>query len=69
MSALTEQLLKPLVHAIRHQELGIFRPAVISLRQPDLFLAQRLAVRRAGVLLVRGAVGDVAIDDDERGPV
>src|ERR1700730_15082699 len=69
VTTLTDQLLKPLVHAIRHQKLGIFGPTVISLGQLYFFFAQRLAVRRTGILLVRSAVGNVAVDDDERGPV
>ena len=52
-------------YLIRDQELRIWRPAVVTLRQPDLLLAQRLAVRRARVLLVRCAIGDVAVHDDQ----
>ena len=61
--------LEMLAHAVRHEELRVFRPAVAALRQTDFFLAERLAVRRAGVLLVRRAVADVAVDDDQRRPV
>ena len=35
----------------------------------DFFFAQRFAVGGAGVLLVRRAVADVAVDDDQRRPV
>ena len=35
--------------------------------EADLFVAERLAVGRGSVLLVRGAVADVAVQDDERG--
>jgi hypothetical protein len=54
------------VHAIRHEELRIFRPAIEPLCQPDFLLAEGIAVRCRGVLLVRGAVADDAVDDDER---
>ena len=68
-SALAQLLLEVLVHAVRHQEFRVLRPAVVALGQPDLFFAQRLAVRRAGVLLVRRAIRDVAVHDDQRRPV
>ena len=68
-AALADARLEVLAHAVGHEELGVLGPAVVALGQPDLFLAQRLAVRRAGVLLVRRAVGDVAVDDDQRGAI
>src|SRR3979411_2383893 len=39
--------------AIRHQKLCIFRPAVEALGQANLLHAERLAMRGAGVMLVR----------------
>ena len=51
--------------SVGHQELGVLRPAVEPLGEPDLLLAQRLTVGGAGVLLGRRAEGDVAVDDDE----
>ena len=60
-----DALLEMLAHAVRHEELGILRPAVAALGQADLLLAERLAVSRAGVLLVRRAVADMAVDDDQ----
>jgi hypothetical protein len=38
----------------------------VTLGQPDLVLAERFTVRRARVLLVRRAVRDVTVDDDQR---
>ena len=58
-----------LVHAVGDEELGVRRPAVALLGQADLVFAQRLAVRGAGVLLVRRAPADVAVDDDQRRPI
>ena len=58
-----------LADAVGHEELGVLRPAVVPLGEPDLLLAERLAVGGAGVLLVRRAPGDVAVDDDQRRPV
>src|SRR5262249_53954108 len=55
--------------AVRNQELRILRPAVRSLGETDLLRPQGLTVRRAGVLLVRRAVADVAVHDDERRPI
>src|SRR5262249_18963788 len=57
---------KVLVDAIRNVELRVFRPAIIPLGQSDFFLAQRLAVSSARVLLVRRAVGNMAVHDDQR---
>src|SRR5262249_51418198 len=51
------------------EELRVFRPAVEAFAQLDLVVAEGLAVRRRGVLLVRGAVADVAVEDDEGGAV
>ena len=57
-----------LAHAVGHEELRVLRPAVEALRRADLLFAQRLAVRGVRVLLVRRAVADVAVDDDQRRP-
>ena len=54
-----------LAHAVRHQKLGVLGPAVAALGETDLLLAERLAVGRAGVVLVRGAVADMTVDDDQ----
>ena len=40
-----------------------------ALREPHLFVAERLAVRGARVLLVGRPVCDVTVDNDERGTV
>src|SRR6516162_7555459 len=48
-----DALLEMLTHFIRNEELRVWRPAVMTLRQPDLFLAQRFAMRRARILLIR----------------
>ena len=53
--------------AFRHEELGIFRPAVRALGQANFFDAERLAVCRRRVLAVGRAVTDVAVHDDEAG--
>jgi len=57
--------LEMLAHAVGHQELGVFWPAVMTLGQFDLLFAQRLTVRGAGILFVRRAVSDVAIHNDQ----
>jgi len=61
--------LEMLAHAVGYTERGVFRPAVSALGQADFFLAQRFAVRRAGVLFVRCPIGDVGIDNDQRRPI
>ena len=56
-----------LVNAIRHQELRVFRPSVGALGEPDLFVAERLAMSFRSVLFVGRAVPDVAIENDQGG--
>ena len=55
-----------LADALGHEERRVLRPAVSALGQADFLGAERFTVGGAGVLLVRRAVGDVAVDDDER---
>ena len=56
------------MHAVGHEELGVLRPAIGALGQPDLVLAQGLAMGRGGVDLVRRAIADVAVQNDQRRP-
>src|SRR5262245_14679356 len=60
--------IEPLTHAVGHKELGILGPAVGALDQSYLILAQRLAVGGGSVDLMRRAVADVAIQNDQRWP-
>lgn len=60
--------LKMFAHSVGDQELGLLRPAVGSLGQPNFLLTQRLAVGGAGTLFGRRAVGNMAIDDNQGGP-
>ena len=55
-----------LAHAVRHEKFGILGPAVAALGETDFLLAERLAVGGAGVVLVRCAVADMTVDDDQR---
>ena len=55
-----------LAHTVRDEKLGILGPAVAPLGETYLLFAERLAVGRAGVVLVRRAVANVALDDDQR---
>ena len=55
-----------LAHAVRHQELRVLGPAVGALDEADLVVTQRLAMRRGGILPVRRAIADVAVEDDQR---
>ena len=58
---------KVLADAVGNQELRVLGPAVVALGKPNLFFAERLAVGLGGVLLVRGTVADVAVEDEEGG--
>ena len=68
VAAGADALGEALLDAVGDQELGVLGPAVGGLRLAHLVLAERLAVRRGGVLLVRRAPADVAVDDDQRRP-
>jgi hypothetical protein len=50
------------------QEALPFRPTVAVLGKPDLLLAEWLAMGGGRVLPVGGAVPDMAVQDDQRGP-
>ena len=67
--AFPDPFAKMFSYAVRHQELCILRPTVKLLDQSHFFFAQGLAVRRVGVLFMRRTVADVAIHDDQGGPV
>src|ERR1041385_3581842 len=54
-----------LAYAVRHEELGVLGPAVGALGESYFFLAERLAVGRAGVMFMGGAVADMALNDDQ----
>ena len=66
LPARADTRLEMFAHAVGDEKLRVLRPAVMALGQLDFLLAQRFAVRRARILFVRSAVGDVAVDDDER---
>src|SRR6185437_29061 len=56
-------------HAIGHQEFRVLWPAVIFLCQADFLFAKWLAVGGARVLLIRSSVSDMAVDNNQRGPI
>jgi hypothetical protein len=64
-TALAQAIPEMLAHAVRHQKFGVLGPAVAPLGEAHLLLAERLAMGCAGILLVGGAVADVALDDDQ----
>src|SRR5262249_1706421 len=68
-ASLAQLSLKVVQHFRRNQELGVFRPAVASLGASDLFFAEGFAMGGTGILFVWRAISDMAIDDDETGPV
>ena len=58
-----------LADPVGHEEVLVLGPVVEALGGRDLVDAQGLAVGGVGALLVRGAVADHAVDDDQRRPV
>ena len=57
-----------LAHSIGHKELRVLWPAVKALGEADFFFAQRLAMGLGGVVFMRRAVADVAVQNDQRWP-
>ncbi len=55
-------------HVVRHEEVRVLRPAVGALREADLLLAERRAMRLRRVLRVRRAVRDVRAHDHDARP-
>ncbi len=56
-----------LADTVGNEELGVLGPPVAALGEADLLLAERLAVGGGGVLLVRRAIADEAVQHDEGG--
>src|SRR5262249_8008465 len=56
------------VDAVGHKELGVYGPAVAALGEPNLVVSQRFAVSCTCVLLMRGTVADVTVQNNKRGP-
>src|SRR5262249_17634044 len=56
-----------LAHAVGNQELRVFRPPIGALAKANFLRAEWLAARGSAGLPVRGAVADVAVEDDECG--
>ncbi len=65
LTSLPDAVGEVLGHFVRDEELRVLGPAVVPLRRTDLVLSERLAVRRARVLLRGRAPADVAVDDDQ----
>jgi hypothetical protein len=55
-----------LTNLVRHEEAFVLRPAVEPLRAANLLNTERLTVGGVVALLGRCAVGDDAVDDDDR---
>src|SRR5262245_1096164 len=55
------------VYSIRNEKLFIFGPLVAAFYQPDLFVAEWLAMCGGSVLLVRRAIPDMTIQHNECG--
>jgi hypothetical protein len=64
LATLTNAIPEMLAYAVWNEKLGVFGPAVAPLGQTYLLFAERLAVGGAGVVLVRCAIADMALDDN-----
>src|SRR3974390_1300751 len=65
----TEALGKTSVDSLGNEKLGILRPAIELLREPNLGFAKRIAVRSGRVLLMGRAITNNAVPDDQGGAV
>ena len=68
-AALADTLGKVLHDSVGHQELGILRPVIGALDELHFVFPQGLAMGRGGIDLVRRAIADVAVENDQRRPV
>ena len=58
-----------LAHAVGHEKFGVLRPAIGALGEFDFFFSKRLAMGGRGIVPVRRAVADMAVDDDQGRPM
>ena len=66
LAALPHAAAEVLADAVWNEKFGVLGPAVAPFGETYLLHAERLAMGGAGVMLVRRAVADVAVDDNER---
>src|SRR5215470_1802472 len=52
-------------NSVGNEKPRVFRPSVAAFCETDFFLSERLAMRCGGVMQMRRAVADVAVEDDE----
>src|SRR5262249_49801729 len=69
LAASADAVAEMTVNRFGNQKFGVLRPAIVALGQPNLFLPQGLAMRSARVLLVRSPPGDMAINNNQSGPI
>ena len=69
MSALANAISKLFQHAVWNQEVSVFRPAIRLFSKAHFIFTQGFAVRSIRVLLMGCAIADMAVHDDDRGPV
>src|SRR5258706_3443055 len=55
------------INALRNQKLCLRRPVITPLSETDFLIAERFTVRFRRVLLMRGTVTDMAVQDNESG--
>src|SRR5450755_2123168 len=65
MSAFAHDVAEIFADAVGDEELGVFGPAIGVLGELNFFFAEGFAVSLFGVVPVRGAETDVAVDDDD----
>jgi hypothetical protein len=52
-----------LAYAVGHEKLRLLGPAVRAFAEADLLLTERLAVGFGGVVLVRGTIADMTVQE------
>ena len=64
-----DSILEAFIDAVGHEKLRIFGPTIRAFCQPDLLCAKGIAVGGCSILLMRCAVADDAVDNDEGGSI
>src|SRR6266699_5849172 len=58
-----------LSHSVRYQEFLVHWPTIVLLRETNLLFSKRLTVGSTRILFMRRSVTNMAIHNDQRGPI
>ena len=65
MASFAEAFCEVFAHALWHKEFRVLGPPVAALGQLDLFFTERFTMSGGTIFLMRGAIANVAVHNDE----